>query len=129
MAYVDGMTVEELLGKITDLQHEEAVWNSVADYLRLFLDQDIGDPKDITLEDCAVPVVPKAAIEQVLEIRVYARLEEIDDELDVIRTTPISTQKKKAPKNGKAPKKAAARGKSRAKKDASKSADERAAAG
>jgi hypothetical protein len=98
------MTVAELLNQITSLKHKQRVWSSVADYLRLFLDQDIGDSKTMTVDECIIPSVPKMAIEGVLEEEVYAKLEEIDESLKALNSMTVaapikskSTQTKKKP--------------------------------
>jgi hypothetical protein len=110
------MTVEELLNQITSLKHKQRVWASVADYLRLFLDQDLGESKAMIVDECIIPAVPKLAIEGVLEDEVYAKLEEIDESLKTLNAMTVATPTKRRPTQTK--KKPARDSKKRTKKTA-----------
>ena len=75
------MTVDELLKRLTKLKHREVIWGRVADFLHQFLSQDIGEPQQMTAEDCLIPNIPEEEIEAVLEESIYFLLEGIEKEV------------------------------------------------
>ena len=78
------MKVEEVLKKITELQHVVAVYVDVLEYLEEYLPSDFGDDEEgigtITVEEpCISPVVTADAID-----RVYEKVTSLKEELSLI---------------------------------------------
>ena len=62
------MKIEEVLAKMTDIQHKLAVYSEVLDHLETYLPSDVDEVSEITiLEGCLVPKVSQRSIEAVLE--------------------------------------------------------------
>ena len=89
------MTVAELLKRLTKLKHREVIWGRVADFLHQFLSQDIGEPQQMTAEDCLIPNVPESEIESVLEETIYSLLESIEKEVAELGELRVGNEPKK----------------------------------
>ena len=91
-------TVAELLKRLTELKHREVIWGRVADFLHQFLSQDIGEPQQMTAEDCLIPNVPESEIEAVLEETIYSLLEEIEKEVTSLGDMKVGNERPKTKK-------------------------------
>ena len=85
------MTVDELIEKITSLQHKEAVYTEACAYLEEFLPSDVDDddPDTIAAPGCVVPEVSFDAIEEVIEQLCLVR-DGLSQEVDTLKTMEIT---------------------------------------
>ena len=99
------MTVDELIEKITMLQHKESVYSEAIAYLEEFLPSDVADEEDpdpIASPGCVVPHVPFEIVETVLEELCVLR-DNLSSELNSLKSMEIeeNDRSKRDSKSGK----------------------------